>query len=106
MNFMHDIVIIYGISIVLLGVLVSWYIKQYVLINAKNTRLAQFPQRNPNPILSVDRLGDIVFYNPASQQLLMEVGLPGKNVESLLPDNFLDLRKQMSKNNQSSITLE
>ena len=69
MNFMHDIVIIYGISIVLLGVLVSWYIKQYVLINAKNTRLAQFPQRNPNPILSVDRLGDIVFYNPASQQL-------------------------------------
>ena len=106
MDFMHTMVIIYGFSIIFLGGVVSWYIKQYVLINAKNTRLAQFPQQNPNPILSVNNRGDIAFYNPACQKLLTEVGLPSKNVKLLLPDEFLDLRKQMSQSGRNSITLE
>jgi len=106
MNFTHNMVIIYGVSIVFLAGLVSWYIKQYVLINAKNTRLAQFPQQNPNPILSVSNMGDIVFYNPASQQLLADVGLASDDLKALIPSNFLSLREQITKSVKNSLTVE
>jgi len=106
MEITHWTVIIYGIAIVLLGGVVSWYTKQFILTNAKNTRLALFPNRNPNPILSVNNLGEISFFNPACLVLLQSVGLNKDKVDKLLPENFNALRKEISSNQCTAMTIE
>jgi len=106
MEITHWTVVVYGIAIVLLGGVVSWYIKQFILTNAKNTRFALFPNRNPNPILSINNLGEISFYNPACLVLLESVDLNEKDINKLLPDNFIALRKEISSNDCTSMTTE
>ncbi|UUO23719.1 hypothetical protein FGD67_11080 [Colwellia sp. M166] len=61
----HTVVALYSFSIILLGALIAWYIRQSIVNNAKMNRLALFPHRNPNPILSINNKGNIVFSNPA-----------------------------------------
>lgn len=102
----HWLVIIYGISIVLIASVISWYIRQYMLTQAKNTRLALFSYQNPNPILSVNNLGDVVFANPASEKLLLCIGLKANDFNSLLPSNFFSLMPQLSSQQDHNITVE
>ncbi|TPH12149.1 putative bifunctional diguanylate cyclase/phosphodiesterase [Litorilituus lipolyticus] len=106
MAFSHQLVIAYGISIVLIAGLVSWYIRQYMLTQAKNTRLALFSQQNPNPIISVNNLGEVLFANPACDKLLSCVGYSSDNVEALLPSNFLSLREKLSRAPEHSLVLD
>lgn len=106
MAFSHQLVLVYGISIVLIAGLVSWYIRQYMLTQAKNTQLALFSQQNPNPIISVNNVGEILFANPACQKLLSCVGYDAKNVEALLPSNFMSLREKLSRTTEHSVVLE
>ena len=102
----HWTVIAYGISIVLLAGVVSFYIRQYILTNAKNTRLALFSQRNPNPIISLNNLGEVVFSNPASKELLNQVGMAETDIQKLVPENFLTLRNQLSNSQESTLLIE
>ena len=102
----HRLVITYGIFIVLTAGVVSWYIRQYILNQAKATRLALFSQRNPNPILSVNNIGEIIFANPACAKLLQCVGYEASQVEKLLPHNFLSIRQSLSKENDHSLVIE
>ncbi len=102
----HLIVIYYGISIIFFSLVGAWYIRQYILTNAKNTRLALFSQHNPNPILSVNNLGEVVFSNPACSQLLQKIGQNENKPELLLPENFIQLRQDLAKNSQSSLSVE
>ncbi|NQZ82348.1 MAG: EAL domain-containing protein [Colwellia sp.] len=106
MEITHWTVVVYGIAIVLLGGLVSWYTKQFILTNAKNTRLALFPNRNPNPILSINNLGEISFFNPACLVLLHSVELTEKDINKLLPTNFIALRKEINNHDCTSMTIE
>jgi len=106
MNISHWLVILYGVAIVLIAGVVSWYIRLYILTQAKNTRLALFSHRNPNPILSVNNLGEIVFANPACEKLLLCVGYQGDEVNYLLPSNFLSIRQQLSSDQEHSVIIE
>ncbi|PKI12644.1 sensor domain-containing protein [Colwellia sp. 12G3] len=102
----HWLVIIYGISIVLIAGVISWYIRQYMLTQAKNTRLALFSHQNPNPILSVNNLGEVVFANPASEKLLLCVGHQAADFNYLLPSNFLSLRQKLSSQQDHNVTVD
>jgi len=102
----HRVVVIYGIFIVVVAAIVSWYIRQYILTQAKSTRLALFSQRNPNPILSVNSTGEITFANPACAKLLLDVGLDDNKVEQLLPDNFTSLSQRLSQGSENSFVIE
>jgi EAL domain-containing protein (putative c-di-GMP-specific phosphodiesterase class I)/GGDEF domain-containing protein len=106
MDFTHGIVTFYGVAIVLLAGLIAWYIRQYILTTAKNTRLALFSHRNPNPILSVNNLGELVFSNPACHTLLNSEGFSDKDIDKLLPSNFHEVRKQLAKCDSNAMTLE
>ena len=106
MNRTHWVVVLYGISIVLISAVVAWYIRQYAVSQAKNTRLALFSQRNPNPILSVNNVGEVVFANPASQKLLKRVGADEHDSSLLVPSNFLAMRKQLATLEEATITIE
>lgn len=102
----HYIVISFSFSIILLGLLVAWYSKRYVLTTAKNNRLALFSQRNPNPIISVNQSGEVTFFNQASKKLLEDVGLLEDNISCLTPQHFFKLREQMLQENVTSKVLE
>jgi len=102
----HWLVIIYGIFIVLIAGVVSWYIRQYILTQAKSTRLALFSQRNPNPILSVNSFGEVTFANPACANLLRCVGYDAKQVDRLLPSDFILLRQEVSKQRDHSLVVK
>jgi EAL domain-containing protein (putative c-di-GMP-specific phosphodiesterase class I)/GGDEF domain-containing protein len=106
MNFNHQMVIIYGVSLVLLAAIVAWYIKQYVLTNAQNSRLALFPKLNPNPILSVNNMGELVFNNPACDNLLADIGLKTMTAKQLIPNNFNYIRQQISQSKKHSLVIE
>ncbi|MEW6991217.1 EAL domain-containing protein [Colwelliaceae bacterium 6441] len=102
----HWLVVVYGLFIILIAGVVSWYIRQYILNQAKTTRLALFSQRNPNPILSVNNLGEVTFANPACENLLHCVGISPEKVDELLPANFLSLRQSISQQVDSSLVVE
>ncbi len=102
----HWLVLSYGIAIVLIAGVVSWHIRQYILTQAKNTRLALFSQQNPNPILSVNNLGEVVFANPACGKLLVRVGYHKDDTEHLLPSNFLSLRQAVSQQQDHTLVIE
>ncbi len=72
----HDLVIVFSFSIVLLlGLLVAWYSKRYVITNAKNNRLALFMQRNLTLFWSINQFGEITYSNQACHELLADIGL-------------------------------
>jgi EAL domain-containing protein (putative c-di-GMP-specific phosphodiesterase class I)/GGDEF domain-containing protein len=106
MEISHWLVILYGVAIILIAGVVSWYIRLYILTQAKNTRLALFSHRNPNPILSVSNLGEVVFANPACEKLLRCVGYNADEVNKLLPSNFISLRQQLSSQQDHSVIVE
>ena len=106
MDFTHNIVTFYGAAINMLAGLIAWYIRQYILTNAKNTRLALFTHRNPNPILSVNNLGELVFSNPACEKLLVSQGFNKQNSEQLLPSNFFEIRQRLTECHENAMTLE
>jgi EAL domain-containing protein (putative c-di-GMP-specific phosphodiesterase class I)/GGDEF domain-containing protein len=106
MDFTHSIVTFYGVAIVMLAGLIAWYIRQYIITNAKNTRLALFTHRNPNPILSLNNIGKLVFSNPACETLLISEGFSKHDIEKLLPSNFLELRQRLAECEKSTLTME
>lgn len=102
----HTMVILYSFSIVLLGGLIAWYIRQSVVNNAKMNRLALFPHRNPNPILSINNKGNIVFSNPACEALLLQLDYTNKEINKLLPQNYSTLCQKINKRKLQSISVE
>ncbi len=57
--------------------------------NEEYRRLASFPQSNPNPVLEFDRDGQVVYLNPAAQQVLSGLGMTDARV--FLPDDFMEM---------------
>jgi len=106
MNTTRRVVIFYGISIVILAMIIARYIQQYMLLNVQNDRLALFSQENPHPILSVNANGDITYANPACSKLLANVGLSDIDIHQLLPQRFSILREQMTSKLQSNLSIE
>ena len=106
MNITHFMVIFYGVAIIIIAGVVSWYIRQYVLTTAKNTRLALFPHLNPNPILSINNIGVLEFTNPACGVLLEKIGLEQDQITQLIPADFLAVRDKLAKAPCHSMTVE
>ncbi|MFT5760082.1 MAG: EAL domain-containing protein (putative c-di-GMP-specific phosphodiesterase class I) [Alteromonadaceae bacterium] len=102
----HTLVIFYSFSIILLGGLIAWYIRQSILNNAKMNRLALFPHRNPNPIFSIDTQGSIIFSNPACERLLHKLDYTPEEINRLLPQNFDILCQKIHENNLTFLNVE
>ena len=47
--------------------------------------LASFPRSNPNPILEIDGSGDVIYCNPAAEQVLRDAGVGIEDAGFLLP---------------------
>ena len=100
------LVLAYSALIVIIAAVGSRYVRQYVLTQAKSSRLALFTQRNPNPIFSIDTKGKVLFSNPACEKLLDSMGLDGEQTLALLPENFDELKQDIVNRTDHSLILE
>ncbi|WP_448569023.1 putative bifunctional diguanylate cyclase/phosphodiesterase [Thalassotalea ganghwensis] len=102
----HWLVGVFALVLLIVAAIVSWYVRQYILTQAKTTRLAMFSHANPNPIISVSNTGEVVFHNPASEKMAQRLGFEKTAVNNLLPSNFTDLRQKIGRSKSQSIRLE
>ncbi|MDD3580697.1 MAG: PAS domain S-box protein [Desulfobacca sp.] len=59
-------------------------------VEAEMSRLASFPELNPNPALEIDRYGRVVYANPAAQKWAQDLAL-AEGLEAFVPPNIEDL---------------
>ena len=85
-----SILILAGITILLLNRQES----KRRLLELENRRLAAFPMENPNPVISLDARGEILFVNPASTALEEKLGLRMRDV---LPEDYKTLVREQMK---------
>lgn len=55
----------------------------------ENKRLAAFPRNDPNPVLAADKRGNLIYLNPAAQQILKKLEL--NDPMQLLPTNHYSI---------------
>ncbi|MBI5034039.1 MAG: PAS domain S-box protein [Chloroflexi bacterium] len=63
------------------------------LAEQRNRHLASFPRLNPNPVIEVDSTGQVVFFNPATQAVLENLGMTVEEIRFFLPSDLDDLLK-------------
>ena len=83
-----NLVISFTVFIILAALFVGYYTQANIKKTAKRRALAKFPERNPNPIINLNWQGEILFSNPACQQLLESIGADSENIENILPQDF------------------
>lgn len=64
-----QIVILFSLGLVLVSVYTGRYASKFIKLSAANERLALFPRRNPNPIMSFNNQLALSFCNPAANKM-------------------------------------
>jgi diguanylate cyclase (GGDEF)-like protein len=68
------------------AVLVGYHVHAYLAEARERRRLGLFPERNPNPVLSLARDGTVLYANPGAAALLERLGFPPEARRLLPPD--------------------
>jgi len=63
----------------------------------REQHLATFPLMNPSPVLEVDSSGKVIFFNPATREVLREAGLDENNAGAFLPPDLNRLLDEVAK---------
>ncbi|MBA3486505.1 MAG: GGDEF domain-containing protein [Lysobacter sp.] len=74
---------------------ISYFLAAFLRGASDRQRLALFPERNPNPVINLDRNGVVIYANPGS--VAMAVGLQMASPTSLLPRDLLERLDQLRK---------
>ena len=72
----------------------------------RNRHLASYPQLNPNPIIEVDSAGAVIFFNPATQTVLENLGTDPSAVQVFLPLDMNAILRELEKKSESSFYRE
>lgn len=89
-------VVLFSTALLLASLLMGRYAANYIRLSISNERLAMFPKRNPNPVLSLSPDLDILDQNPATQLLLNDMQLspdPLQLFSAHLNDELLETQK-------------
>ncbi|MFZ2949040.1 MAG: PAS domain-containing sensor histidine kinase, partial [Desulfuromonadaceae bacterium] len=70
------------------------------------SHLASFPQLNPNPVLEVDRAGEIVYCNPAAHRFLAEYGMDAEECRMFLPPDMERILTELETQKESAVYRE
>lgn len=101
---MVQMVIVFSLVIFIIAILIGYYVNAYISESAERRRLAMFPERNPSPVLRLAWDGTVAYANPATTDLLAQLGL--SNAIELLPDDFASRLAELKSTRQESMTLE
>jgi len=89
------------------GVVVTYNDVTELKRSEERTRhLASFPQLNPNPVCEVDSTGAIIFCNPATQAILMTLGMEKNDVAVFLPADMDDILRTWNKKDELTLNRE
>lgn len=79
-----------GFSALVLAIagLVAFYVNRYLSESAERKRLAMYPVRNPDSVLTIDASGKIDYANPATEQLLESLDAAPEQYTALFPEDF------------------
>ncbi len=83
-----NLVLTFALIIIVVAMFIGYYTQANIKKTAKRRALAKFPERNPNPVMNLNWQGQILFGNPACQELLQIINTPTLNLEELLPVGF------------------
>ena len=86
-------VLIFGIAF-----FVGYYVVAIIREGAERRRLALFAERDPNPVLRLNASGDVLYANPATDELLKHLGLA--NASQVLPADLPSYLSAKSLNAQ------
>ena len=91
--------LVFGFSL-LVGAMAAWvgvFINRYINETTERRRLSMFVERNPDPVISTDWEGKVVYFNPATEHLLADCDLQLTEVANLIPVNLLDKLHQLQE---------
>lgn len=86
---MNTAVIVFSISLFVIGLLVGYFVNAYLSEHAERAALAMFPERNPLPVLRLARNGELRYANSGATDLLRTLGLDAHDPLALLPADLL-----------------
>ncbi len=66
-------------------------------LEKQTVHLSSFPQLNPNPVLETDLAGRIIYHNPASLNILQNLGMDESDMRLFLPANLKELVEEWDK---------
>jgi len=69
-------------------------------------RLAAFPEKSPEVVLSVAADGQLTYLNPHGEQMLADLGLARRDYTSIVPDCHLTLIEQCLREHTTTRTVE
>jgi len=97
LGFMFTLVSVYTGVIFLIALVVARVFGRMAAISRTNQALAEFPRRNPNPVLTLDAAGRVTYANPAAYELAGTALGPGAEGGDLMDAQTLGaLAKQES----------
>lgn len=89
-------VIIFSLGLFGISIILGRYIKNYIGLSIDNERLAMFPQRNPNPVMTLNHDLEVRYHNPATLSLLSSLNLPETPLSLLASEIKLQLEETKS----------
>jgi len=69
-------------------------------------RLAQFPEKNPNIVLSMDIKGEVLYLNPYGNELIDSLDILQSHMSILLPENIKNIIHKCVQNNETLKAVE
>lgn len=101
-----QLVLIYTIIIISIALMMGYLTQMNIRKTAQRKALAKFPERNPNPVMSLNWQGEILFANPASYKLLNTINQDSENLRSLLPMDFSERLRKWQKDFETLVQFE
>lgn len=96
------IVIFFSLTLFGVALFVGYYIHAYLSEQTERRKLAMFPERNPAPVLRLNREGQVIYANPSTRSLLQALKLPADKAQQLLPPNMPEHLRALRQNGVNS----
>jgi EAL domain-containing protein (putative c-di-GMP-specific phosphodiesterase class I) len=97
LDFMARLVTAYTVAILLIAAAVAWILWRLVRASRANRALAEFPHRNPNPVLTLDRTGVVRYANPAAREFAAHLeGAPASPQALFSPETTRRIQRARS----------
>jgi PAS domain S-box-containing protein len=98
-----EIVALFSATLFLVVLVAGYYLNAYLAEGAERRRLALFPERNPNPILSLGLDGTVIYANASAQKLMNAVG---SEETGLFPPDLADRLDRLRGSTAESVHWE
>jgi diguanylate cyclase (GGDEF)-like protein len=90
----------------MVAVLIGYHVHAYLAEARERRRLGLFPERNPNPVLSLARDGTVLYANPGAATLLERLGFPLEASRRLLPPDIGERLAQALRAGEDTVEWE